>query len=326
MTLDADIIIERRRLKRRLFFWRAAAILAAVVVLAVVVSGPPSKTSGDALALGGHIARVTINGVITDERDKQKLLDKLADASSAKAVIVHINSPGGTTAGGEMLYNSLRRISEKKPVVAVLGTAATSAAYMAGIASDHIVARGSTITGSVGVIFQWPDVSGLLDKIGVKVEEIKSGPLKAVPSPYAPVDEAGRQASQELVAEAQRWFLSLVTDRRKLSPEALEAVKTGRVFSGRQALALGLIDGLGDENDAKAWLEKTKDIDATTRVIDWETADTSPYSLIRIATTMLNADMRGLFHETLAFFGKTASLAGQGLEGLISIGRSPDHE
>ncbi len=319
MTLDADIVVERRRLKRRLIFWRTGAIIAAVAFAAILFGRTQGTGSADGFGFGQHIARVTINGLITDNRDQRKLLEKLADSASASAVIVHINSPGGTTAGGEMLYRALRRISGKKPVVAVFGTAATSAAYMAGIATDYIVARGNTITGSVGVIFQWPDFSGLLDKIGVKVEEIKSGPLKATPSPYKPTDEASRQASMELVMEAQTWFLSLVTERRKLAPETLEQVKTGRVFSGRQAVSLGMVDALGDEMDARDWLERTRGIPQSTRIVDWEPESSSPYSLIRIATAAFNAIIRGLIYESLAFFDETASLTAQGLDGLVSL-------
>ncbi|MBC8051251.1 MAG: signal peptide peptidase SppA [Chitinophagales bacterium] len=319
MTLDADIIVERRRLKRRLIFWRTGAIIAAVALAAILFANPQGAGSPDGFAFGRHIARITINGVITDSRDQQKLLEKLADSENASAVIVHINSPGGTTAGGEMLYRALRRISEKKPVVAVFGTAATSAAYMAGIATDFIVARGNTITGSVGVIFQWPDMSGLLDKIGVKVEEIKSGPLKATPSPYRPTDEASRQASLELVMEAQTWFLSLVTERRKLAPDTLEQVKTGRVFSGRQAVGMGLVDALGDEMDAREWLARNRDVPQSTRIIDWEPESSSAYSLIRVAAGALNAVIGGLFDESLAFFAENASLAAQRLDGLVSV-------
>ncbi|MDZ4790137.1 MAG: signal peptide peptidase SppA [Hyphomicrobiales bacterium] len=319
MTLDADIIVERRRLKRRLVFWRTGAIIAAVALAAILIANPQGAGSPDGFAFGQHIARITINGVITDSRDQQKLLEKLADSENASAVIVHINSPGGTTAGGEMLYRALRRISEKKPVVAVFGTAATSAAYMAGIATDFIIARGNTITGSVGVIFQWPDMSGLLDKIGVKVEEIKSGPLKATPSPYRPTDEASRQASLELVMEAQTWFLSLVTERRKLAPDTLEQVKTGRVFSGRQAVGMGLVDALGDEMDAREWLARNRDVPQSTRIIDWEPESSSAYSLIRVAAGAFNAVIGGLFDESLVFFNENASLAAQRLDGLVSV-------
>ena len=113
-----------------------------------------------------------------------------------------------------------------------MGTVAASAAYIAGLATDHIVARGNTITGSVGVIFQWPEVSQLLDKLGVKMNEIKSGPLKANPSPFQPVDEAGKAAAEQMVAESQRWFVGLVASRRGIDTASVAGLEQGRVYSG----------------------------------------------------------------------------------------------
>ena len=140
-------------------------------------------------------------GIITEDRDKLKLLKQLAESKQVAAVILFINSPGGTTTGGEAIFEAIRELAKAKPVVAQMGTVATSAAYIAGLATDHMVARGNTITGSVGVIFQWAEVSQLLDKLGVKMNEIKSGPLKANPSPFQPVDEAGKALAEQMVAE-----------------------------------------------------------------------------------------------------------------------------
>lgn len=316
MSLDADILIERRRLKRRLSFWRAAAILALLVVAIAVFA----RQDGMSASLGftPHVARVKIEGLIIDSTDQLKLLKKVKDAANAKAVIVFINSPGGTTAGGEALYNALRDMAAKKPVVAVFGTAATSAAYLTGVAADHIVARGNTITGSVGVILQWADVSELLNKIGVKVEEIKSGPLKAVPSPFAPADEAARQATAEIVAETQTWFLGLVSERRKLNAETLESIKTGRVFSGRQALNLGLIDAIGDEQQARAWLAKTKNVPETLSIVEWE-EDKPAISWLNVAGKALAGLFTGTAVDMPAFFDENNPLSARMLDGLVSV-------
>ena len=199
MTLDSDILIDRRRLRRRLTVWRVLAIVALIVVIAVAAG----RGDHEPLTAFGrdHIARVTVSGFIGDNPKRHELLEKLRKNPHVKAVIVKVDSPGGTTVGGEALYLDLRELAQAKPVAAVFGTVAASAAYMAGIATDYIVARGNTITGSVGVIFQWAEVSELLSKLGVKVDEIRSGPLKAEPSPFKPTSEEARRLSEELVKE-----------------------------------------------------------------------------------------------------------------------------
>ena len=166
-------------------------------------------------------------------------------------MILDINSPGGTTTGGEAMYDAIRRLAEKKPVVAVCGTLATSAAYIVALATDRIFVYGNTITGSVGVIFQWAEVSELMRTLGVKVEEVKSGPLKAVPNPFEPTDEKGRALAEEMVQEAKVWFVDLVGKRRNIEPEAVPGLTDGRVYSGRQAVALKLVDEIGDEKGGR---------------------------------------------------------------------------
>jgi protease-4 len=199
-----------------------------------------------------------------------ELLDKVGKSSQVRAVILDINSPGGTTTGGEAIYDAIRRLAEKKPVVAVCGTLATSAAYIVALATDRIFVYGNTITGSVGVIFQWADVSELMRTLGVKVEEVKSGPLKAVPNPFEPTDEKGRALAAEMVQEAKVWFVDLVAKRRSLAPEAVPGLTDGRVYSGRQAVALKLVDQIGDERDAKKWLQKERDVAPGLYVVEWK--------------------------------------------------------
>jgi protease-4 len=217
-----------------------------------------------------HIARISVSGIITDDQKMYELFDKVAKADQVKAVIIDINSPGGTTTGGEAMYDAIRRLAEKKPVVAVCGTLATSAAYMAALATDRIFVYGNTITGSVGVIFQWADVTELMKTLGVKVEEVKSGPLKAVPSPFEPTDEKGRAMAEEMVQEAKVWFVDLVGQRRQIEPAAVPGLTDGRVYSGRQALALKLVDEIGDEKAAKRWLQKERNIAPGLSIVEWK--------------------------------------------------------
>lgn len=266
--IEAETVIERRRLRRRLTAWRLAAVVLAVFVIALIMAGD-QRLAGTGSFLP-HIARVSVSGFITDDQKMLELLDKVGKSSQVRAVILDINSPGGTTTGGEAMYDAIRRLAEKKPVVAVCGTLATSAAYIVALATDRIFVYGNTITGSVGVIFQWADVSELMRTLGVKVEEVKSGPLKAVPNPFEPTDEKGRALAAEMVQEAKVWFVDLVGKRRNLEPGAVPGLTDGRVYSGRQALALKLVDEIGDERAAKRWLQKERDVTPGLSVVEWK--------------------------------------------------------
>lgn len=266
--IEAETVIERRRLRRRLTAWRLAAVVLAVFVIALIMAGD-QRLAGTGSFLP-HIARVSVSGFITDDQKMLELLDKVGKSSQVRAVILDINSPGGTTTGGEAMYDAIRRLAEKKPVVAVCGTLATSAAYIVALATDRIFVYGNTITGSVGVIFQWADVSELMRTLGVKVEEVKSGPLKAVPNPFEPTDEKGRALAAEMVQEAKVWFVDLVGKRRNIEPGAVPGLTDGRVYSGRQALALKLVDEIGDERAAKRWLQKERDVTPGLSVVEWK--------------------------------------------------------
>ena len=268
MSLDADLIVDRRRMRRKLTFWRVLAVLiaiGAVVGGALTLSGNRSAITGGP---GSSIARITIEGVIRGSRQRVEALDRLA-RSNAKAVIVHINSPGGTVAGSEELYDSLVRVKEKKPVVVVVDGLAASGGYIAAMAGDRILARQSAIVGSIGVIFQYPNVTDLLKNIGVQVESIKSSPLKASPNGLEPTSPEARAAVEAVVKDTYDWFQGLVRERRHLDDGTLARVADGRVFTGRQAIELKLIDALGDEKAAVEWLAKEKGIDAKTPVRDY---------------------------------------------------------
>src|SRR5260221_6660107 len=156
MTLDADQIVDRRRLRRKLSFRRVAAFVLLALVVLGVIGTVGGREMFSALA-PPQIARITISGFISDDRDQTDLFDRLAAADAVKGVIVAIDSTGGATSGGEALYEGLRNLAAKKPTVAAVGTFGASAAYMAAIATDHIVARRTSITRSIGVIFQFPE-------------------------------------------------------------------------------------------------------------------------------------------------------------------------
>ncbi|MGZ9034887.1 MAG: signal peptide peptidase SppA, partial [Rhodospirillales bacterium] len=256
MALATDYLIDRRRLKRRLTIWQLVAV-AAVVGIAVAAYG-----RFDGLVSRSHVARLTVTGIITDDNERDQALEALKEDGSVKALVVRIDSPGGTVVGGEALYRRLDEIGERIPVIAVMGEVGTSAAYMAALAGERIFAREGTLTGSIGVIMQTADITGLLDKLGIQPESIKSGPLKAQPNPLEPFTPAAREATEAVVADIFQMFVGMVEERRKMSREAVTTLADGRVYTGRQALANGLIDAIGGESEARQWLQDNKKVSA----------------------------------------------------------------
>ena len=315
MTLETEAVLDRRRLRRRLSLWRTLAVIAGLLAIGLLLFASADRAG---LLDTRQIARVTIEGMITEDRDLLRLLHKIGESKQVSGLIVAVNSPGGTTAGGEALFEALRGVAKTKPVVAQFGTVATSAAYIAGLATDQIVARGNTITGSVGVIFQWPEFAGLLEKLGIKVNEIKSGPLKANPSPFLPLDDAGRSAAEEMVAESQRWFLALVRTRRGIETKSVPGLEQGRVFSGRDALNHKLIDQIGGEAEVVKYLEDQRNVPKGLKIVDWKVSRDTSWSFVRLGTFAL-ARLTGIpALEEIARMSNDR-LAGLQLDGLLSI-------
>ncbi|WP_421916296.1 signal peptide peptidase SppA [Mesorhizobium sp.] len=270
MALRADDLIDRRRLRRKLTFWRVAAI----AILALGLVAIASWFYGDELggATVDHIAKVRIEGTITEDEELIKRLETIRKSDKVKGVILSIDSPGGTTVGGETIYEEVRKLAADKPVVAEVGTLAASAGYMIASAADHIVAHKSSIVGSIGVLIQYPDVSGMMDKLGIKLEEVKSSPLKAAPSPFKPTNDDERAMVRKLILDSYDWFVGIVAERRKMTHEQALALADGSIFTGRQGVANGLIDGVGGETEAIGWLA-TKGVDAKLKVVEWKTTE-----------------------------------------------------
>ena len=266
MSLDSDVIVDRRRIRRKLTFWR---VTAALVAIAAIVGVGLIASGGRMFAPTGAIARVTIEGLIRSDQERVEALKRL-ETSQYAAVIVHVNSPGGTTAGSEQLYDSLVQLKAKKPLVVVVEGLAASGGYITAIAADHIVAQQTSLVGSIGVLFQFPNFTELLKTVGVKVEEVKSSPLKAAPNGFEPTSPEAREALDSLVKDSYAWFRGLVKDRRGMDDALLAKVADGRVFTGRQAVELKLIDQLGDEKTAVAWLVAQKGVKADLPVRDYK--------------------------------------------------------
>ena len=255
MTQEADLWIDRRRLKRHLSIWRGIAIIVVFVTIGVTIINHRGSN------LGNYIARLEITNIIKNDTKRLATLNRLANDNNVKALIVSINSPGGSVVGGEALYRSILRIKNKIPVVAVMNEVATSAGYMVAIAADHIFAQKGTITGSIGVIFQTAEVTDLLSKVGIKVEAIKSSPLKAEPSAFSKITPKVREVTQQLVDDMNNMFISMVSTSRKIKEKQVQELADGRVFTGRMAREKGLIDAIGSEFQARIWLSDFKGID-----------------------------------------------------------------
>lgn len=315
MTLDVDTLLDRRRMRRKVTTWRVLAVFAALLAVGFLIS---SFASTKGFLAPKQIARISITGTITEDRDQLKMLDKIAETENVEALIVYVNSPGGTTTGGEALYEGLRRIAETKPVVAQFGTVAASAGYIVGLATDHIVSRGNTITGSVGVIFQWPQVTELLEKVGVEMKTVKSGTLKAEPNPFTVPSPESLEVTGEMVADGFAWFHNLVESRRGIKISDIPGLREGRIFSGRQAKQYRLVDEIGGEHEVRAWLEKEHGVAADLDVVDWKPAEAGSWGISAMSAEIA----RSIAVGGAAGLGQALTSGGislLSLDGLVSV-------
>jgi protease-4 len=319
MSLDADLIVDRHRMRRKLTFWRVFAVVLAILAIGALASALAPRN----LATPGlhQIARVNISGLIRNSTERTRSLKDLSKASYVRAVIVHIDSPGGTVAGSEQLYKSLRQVAAAKPTVVVVDGLAASGGYIAAMSSDHVIAQDTSLVGSIGVLFQYPNVSDLLKTIGVQVETVRSTPLKAAPNGFEPTSPEAKAAMESIVMDTYAWFKNMVQDRRKLAGEGLDKVVDGRVFTGHQAIALKLIDQIGDEQTAIDWLAGEKGIDAKLPVRDWRlTSRLSDLSFLHLATAAV-LDAVGLTSLAQRFTdtGSVQALERLNLDGLLAL-------
>lgn len=262
--LEADLLLDRRQLKRRLVFWRMVAVLAVLSVFAY---------SSAKIRLGGlpgarHVVRVNVSGIIGSERQLTQAVRSLAKDDSVVAVVLTVDSPGGSVAGGESLHDALTFVAAAKPVVAVMEGTAASAGYMISLPAARIFASNATLTGSIGVILETGSAGGLLEKLGLSADAIISGPLKDQPSFTHGLSLAGRDYLQALVNNLFGQFVTMVAQARHLDEVRVRQLADGRAYSGQQALELGLVDEIGGEMEARTWLEKDKSVRADIPITD----------------------------------------------------------
>jgi len=321
MSLDADAIVDRRRMRRKLTFWRVSAVV--IALLAIIGTAFVLVPGSRLMPQGAYFARIQVQGLIRGNQDRVEALARLGK-SRARAVIVHIDSPGGTTAGSEQLYNALRELQSKKPMVVVVDGLAASGAYIAALSAEHILAQETSLVGSIGVLFQYPNFTDILKTIGIKVEEVKSSPLKAAPNGFEPTSPEARAAIEAVVLDSYAWFKGLVKDRRKMDDPLLAQVSDGRVFTGRQAVGLKLVDGLGNEKAALDWLEKEKKVPASTPVRDYSLQPRfSELSFLHVAAWTFEAVGLNVIAHRIEEWGAVQAVERLNLDGLLALWHPP---
>lgn len=320
MSLDADALYDRRTLRRKLTLWRVLALVAAgllIVGLGIAFGGRNLlRTQTD------HVARLTISGLITGDQQTVDAIRRVKNARHASAAVVAINSPGGTTTGSETLYRELRELAKAKPTVAVVTGMAASGGYIAALGTDRIISPETGVVGSIGVIMQYPNFSKTLDMVGVKVEAVRSTPLKAQPSGFEPTLPEAREALTATVLDTYAWFKDLVKERRALSQAELDKVVDGRVFTGRQGLPLKLVDELGAEREARAWLEANHKVSKDLRILDYRRQ--SSVNRFGLFSALAGVAAAFGFEDAAAAIGAARhSVEAQSLDGLVSVWQPP---
>jgi protease-4 len=208
------------------------------------------KGDGGSLHLKAKVGVVRIEGIIADGRESIEQIDELADDDGIKAVVVRIDSPGGGVAASQEIYRAIRQLQIKKKVIVSMGSVAASGGYLIATAADRIVANPGTITGSISAVMHFADVQELMKKVGVRSSVIKSGKFKDIGSPVREMTAEEKQLIQGIVDDIYDQFIRTISEDRKIPLEIIKSLADGRIFSGRQALQLKLVDELGGLQDA----------------------------------------------------------------------------
>jgi len=231
-----------------------AAVLLVIllgVFLALAIAGAQSDVSG-LKSWGKGLGYIEIEGTIVDATETVRQLKALEHNSQVKGILIRVDSPGGVTSPSHDIYEEIKRIRDGgMPIIVSMGSLAASGGYYVSAPATKIVANPQTLTGSIGVIMEFPVLKGLMDKVGVKVEVVKSRVHKDIGSPFRDMTDQDRELLQGVVADAYDQFVSIVSTERKIPEDSVRAFADGRIMTGRQALAFGLVDTLGTFEDAK---------------------------------------------------------------------------
>jgi len=261
-----------RSMVRRHSLLRGVGILfIAVLVLFVSVFFYTYLTGGETGVLtlvgGDGVGVVVVEGAINESRGTIQSLKRFGDSERIKGVVVRINSPGGGVVPTQEIYEEIGKLKKKKPVFASLGGMATSGGYYIASACHQIVANPGTLTGSIGVIIQLANVEGLMQKLGLEGYNVKSGPYKDIGSSLRPLSPEGRAILQSVVDSVHGQFVRAVASGRSMEVSKVRELADGRIYSGEQAKELGLVDSLGNMDDAIDLVSKRAGIEGVPQVI-----------------------------------------------------------
>jgi protease-4 len=260
-------------------------ILTSVVALQIASLG--ARPSGGFTSSGGNgpaVAVIRVNGLIISGRSgpfdqgvaaSEDLIEQIKAANEdddVKAIVLAVNSPGGGANASDLIYHALKKVD--KPIVVVMGDVAASGGYYISMAADWIVANPNTLTGSIGVISEFPNAAGLLEKTGVEFVVVTSGPRKDIGSPYREMTDEERAYWQAIIDETYESFVAIVAEGRRMPVEDVQPLADGGVFTGKQALAVKLVDQLGYEEDAIAKAAELGGIKGEPRIIEYQNAPT----------------------------------------------------
>jgi len=286
-----DLLRERFSRRREVALWRGVAAFFVFIAFVAFSFNLSNQSDTDS-----RVVRYNIDQEIMNARDYEQDLIEILNDETIKALIIGINTPGGGVAASEALFDSIKKIAESRPVVSVMYDIATSGGYMAALGSDWIIARNNTITASIGAVAINLELSELLEKIGISVELERSGILKAAPDYFTDPSEEAVEHRKNLIFAIQTYFMDLVRSHRDISDVDAELLSDGRVVLGKTAKDMNLIDEIGGESEAVAWLENNG-IDSGINIVDWHENDDSLDRVLQ--------ELYGMYTKVISLFSGT---------------------
>ena len=253
--------------KTQIKVWRNVSIFLFCILLIFIFQKFKRNKFENENIHSDFIAEINLEDEIVNNDYRDKKIKDLINNKSVKAVILNIDSPGGMVTPSEILYDLIYKLNKEKPVVVLMNSMATSGAYMVALGSDYLIARNTTLTGSIGVILQSYEVVDLAKKVGVELKAFKSSDLKGMPSLFEKNNEQSNKAIYAMIDDVYNYFFELVKNRRNISEDNLKIATNGEAFTGRQALNIGLIDEIGDIDSALNYL-KSQNIDIDLPIIN----------------------------------------------------------
>jgi len=253
------------RKRHPVLFWLGACI---VLAGALATLGSWLAEDEDNIFGREYVAVVRVEGFIGNTGKLLAWIDRLARDKNVKGVLLRVNSPGGGAAASHELYDALKRLAAKKPVYASMGSVAASGGLMVALAADRVLATPSTLTGSIGVKMEIPQVQGLMEKLGLHRESIASGKYKDAGTPFRPMTEDERTYLTEIIDDMHKNFVALVAQARKLPEEKVRDMADGRILTGAKAVELGLVDALGGQTEALRQLRTAAQVEDRTPLLE----------------------------------------------------------